>query len=433
MEGSAEVWVGQGVALNLEVIVPTWFTSAPVFPQLEVKNAVTLSPEGAVNFVVQSSGKSFAAQAQRCLIYPQAKGKYTVPSMKVGVAYVLPDGKPSSPNLLATPPVQFEARMPPGAEAARYFLTTDDLQITQSFSRKPDKLQIGDSITRMITMTAQNTVGISLPPLKFEAPVGVRLYPGEPRVTEAAERGKIEATRTETATYVSEKEGRYSLPEITILWWNPRTKAMTSSTLPPVALKVEASATYNPEVFASSQAGEEPSGKPEASLWKRLSVGFRWTLSLLAACLLLLVLRRALGLKGLSLGAYLDERRNRKAEAEPTYFTQFRKACLSNDPKASLQHLMRWLDRANTRASAATLRQFVSESRMPELANAARELADVLFAAQTKTEPAKSWRKRSGERLYRLVATARSLEKARSNRQHRRMPLVHNLDPAEQS
>lgn len=428
VEASAEIWVGQAVALNAEVIVPTWFTSAPAFPQLEVKNAVALSPEGTVNFVVQSGGKTFAAQSRRYLIYPQARGRYAVQSIKVEVTYALPDGSPSPPKLLASPPVQFEARMPPGAEGSKYFLTTDSFQISQSLSRKPNALQIGDSITRTVTMTAQNTVGISLPPLKFEAPEGVRLYPGMPKVAETAERGKIEATRTETATYVLEKESDYRLPEITILWWNPRTKTMNRASLPSVELKVQANSAYNPELFASSQVGEEPPAKVEAGYRKRLKGALRWTLPLLAAPLLFLVLRRVLGGKGLSLGAYLAERRRRRAEAEITYFKQFRTASLSNDPRTTLRHLMLWLDRANTRPSAPTLRQFVSESGMPELAEGTKELNDVLFARQAETERVEARKNWSGTRLYKLVAKARRLQGGRSDRQRRAVPLMHNLN-----
>ena len=144
---------------------------------------------------------------------------------------------PLPPKVLASSPIQFEARMPPGAEGAKYFLTTDRFQISQFLDRKLGALKVGDSVTRTVEMTAEGTVGMSLPPLTFEAPEGIRLYPGTPKVSEKAERGKIEATRTETATYVFEKEGHYTLPEIVILWWNPQTKGMNKARLPAMELQ----------------------------------------------------------------------------------------------------------------------------------------------------------------------------------------------------
>jgi very-short-patch-repair endonuclease len=408
IEGSGETWVGQAVPLNIEVIVPSWFTGAPKFPELDVPNAVTLSPEAAANFVVQSAGKTFSGQGRRYLIFPQAKGRYTVPSAKVEVSYAMPDGKPSSPKILASVPVQFEARVPPGAEGAKYFLTTDRFQISQSLDRKLEALKVGDSITRIVNMTAEGTVGISLPPLKLEAPEGIRLYPGTPRVSEKAERGKVEATRTETATYVLEKEGHYTIPEIVILWWNPQTKGMNKARVPAVDLNVQGNPGHSAEAFASSQEPEEkPPEEPGRTAKERLKTSLCWAGLLLLVFLLFLVLRHLLAAKGFSIRSYLVERKRRSAGAEKTYFRRFRRACSSNDPKASFQALMSWLDRTNTRPVAPTLEEFAKQRDMQELLKAEEGVNRLLFDRPEKTGPIESWKTWSGKSFYKAVAEAR--------------------------
>ncbi|MEW6742790.1 MAG: BatD family protein [Planctomycetota bacterium] len=428
LEGSAEVWVGQAVSLDVEVIVPTWFTSAPTFPQLEVENSATLSPEGAVNTVVQAGGKTFAAQTRRYLFCPQTRGRYTVPSISVGVTYGLPDGKSSPAKLLSSPPVPFEARMPPGAEGAKYFLAAESFRIRESVEGKPDELKLGDSLARTVTMTAEHTVGMSLPPLEFQAPEGVRLYPGIPKITETAERGTIEATRTETATFVPEKEGLYRLPEITILWWDPQTEQMNKAELPSIELEVQAVSGHDRELFASSATDETSSGVAEDKLRKHLSTALQWGAPLLAMTLILLVIRHLLALKGLSLALYLAERRRQRAEAESAHFRQFRRASRTHDPRAALRRLMLWLDRATAGPSTPTLRRFVTESGVPELAERAGELTDLLFARQTNAEQVEAQREWSGKGLYKLVAKARRLQKKRSKHQHRKPPLIHDMN-----
>ncbi len=430
IEGSGDVWVGQGVPLNVEVIIPTWFTGAPRFPELEVPNAVTLSPEAAVNFVVQSGGKTFSAQGRRYLIFPQAKGHYTVPSAKVELTFALPDGKPSPLKLLASPPARFEAHVPPGAEGAKYFLTTDRLQIRESLDRKPDGLKTGDSVTRTITMTAQNTVGISLPPLNFEAPEGVRLYPGMPKVTETAERGKIEATRIETATYVLENEGSYKLPEIEILWWSPQTKKMGKALMPAIEFKVEKRSGSYAEVFASSEEIEkQPSVELNRTLLDRLRPFFSWAPAALGIIVFLIATTRILSMKNISVRSWLVERRRRRADAELTYFKRFRKASLSNDPKGSLRELMFWLDRTNTRAAVPTLEQFARESGVPELLKKEGILNDLLFARPAKGEPDALPRKWSGKSFYRVVAQARRAQIRRTKRPRPRGEPLLSLNP----
>jgi hypothetical protein len=422
IEGSADVWVGQAVPMNVEVIVPTWFTGAPKFPELEVPKAMTLSPEAAVNFVVQSGGKTFSAQGRRYLIFPQAKGKYTVPSAKVEVTFALADGKPSPPKLLASPPAQFEAHMPPGAEGAKYFLTTDSLQIGQSFDRQPNGLKIGDSVTRTVTMTAQNTVGISLPPLRFEAPEGVRLYPGMPKVTETAERGKIEATRVETATYVLEREGTYKLPGIKILWWDPQSKKMNKALLPAIEFKVEKNSGYNPEVFASSEEIEKQRpDEPQRALLNHLRPWVSWGgLAALGIIVFLILMGRILPGKGISLQSWLAERRRWRAEAEITYFKRFRKASLANDPRASLRQLMFWLDRTNPRPVVSTLEQFARESDMTELFKGEEALNALLFAQPANAEPLEPQKNWSGRSFYRVVTRARRAQIHKTNKPLRR-------------
>jgi hypothetical protein len=430
IEKSGEVWVGQAVPLNVEVIVPSWFTGAPKFPELEVPNAVTLSPEGAVNFVVQSVGKTFSAQSQRYLIYPQVKGKYTVPLVKVQVTYALPDGKPSPPAVLASLPVQFEARLPAGAEGAKYYLTTSNFRINQSLDRKPEGLKVGDSVTRTVDMMAEDTVGISLPPLKFEAPEGIRLYPGTPKVSEKAERGKIEATRTETATYVLEKEGHYTLPEIMIVWWNPQTKRMNKARLPAIELQVKANSDYNTEAFASSQEPEEkPVEEPRRTVLERLKASVYWGGLILGVFLLLLVLRRFLIAKGISIKSYFGEIRKRRADVEITYFKRFRKASLSNDAEVTLRELMFWLDRMNTQPIAPTLEGFAKESDMPGLLEEEEALKASLFARSGKKEPIEPQKKWSGKRFYRLVANARKAQIQKNKGPKRRGEQIISLNP----
>ena len=434
IEGSGEVWVEQAVPLNVEVIVPSWFTGAPRFPELEVPNAVTLSPEAAVNFVVQSAGKTFSAQGRRYLIFPQVKGKYTIPSAKVEVTYAMPDGKSSAPRYLPSPPLIFEARVPAGAEGAKYFLTAKNFHVVQSLDRKLEGLKVGDSITRTVNMAAEDTVGMTLPPLSFEVPVGIRLYTGVPKISEKAERGKIEAARTETATYILEKEGRYKLPEIVILWWDPQRKKMNKARLPTMEFQVEGNAGYNAEVFASSEEiGGKPSDEPKPTILDSLKPSLHWVFVALGLLVFLLIIRRILSTKGISIKSWLAERQRRRADAEVTYFKHFRKASLSNDARAALRELMFWLDHLNTKPEASTLERFARESGKPELLKEGDALKNLLFARPAATGPSEFQGEWSGKAFYKLVVQARRGQILRSKKPQSRGQRILLLNPVEMS
>jgi hypothetical protein len=430
-EGSSDVWVGQAVPLNVEVIVPTWFTGAPRFPEIEVKNAVTLSPEAAVNFVVQSAGKTYSAQGQRYLIFPQVKGTYTVPSARLEVTYALPDGKPSAPAFLSYSAITFEARVPAGAEGAKYFLTTDRFQIGQSLDRKLEALKVGDSITRTVSMTAENTVGMTLPPLSFEVPDGIRLYTGVSQISEKAERGKIEASRIETVTYMLEREGDYTLPEIIILWWNPQTQKMSRALLPTMEIKVEENPGYNAEAFANSEEIEnKPSGEPRTTFLDRFRLLLPWVSAVLGIVVFMLAIRRTLSMKGTSIRSLLAERRRQRADAETAYFKRFRMASFSNNPKASLREIMFWLDRMNTQPVVPTLEQFTRVSGVPGLLKEEKVLKAFLFARPAKTaEPIGAEKEWSGKLFYRLVAQARRAKIRRDKKPQPNVNQILSLNP----
>ena len=384
MEGPQDVWVGQAVSLNVEVIVPTWFADSPTFPDIEVENALVLSTGGAVNAVIQSGGKTFSGQDRQYLVFPQTPGDYTVPPVNVSVSYALPEGKHSPPTAYVSSPLTFTARMPPTAAGAKYFLTADRFAIRQSFDRKLDGLKVGDAIVRSVHMTAENTASMMLPTLAFEAPDGIRCHTGEPKTSDQTERGAIEAARTETATYVLIREGKYRIPEIAVEWWAPREQKMNTARLAPLDFTVEETPGRTAEVFSSS--ADRFRDMPATTGPTGLCALLPRILILSGFVLLIFVSWRFWSAKGAWVRDWLAKRRNRKAEAEITFFKRFRKASVSNDPRTSLRELMFWLDRIDSGPTVPTLECFARESKMSELVGESDRIQACLYSSPARTE-----------------------------------------------
>lgn len=382
LEAPSPVWVGQAVPVVVEVIVPTWFTDPPAFADLQVPDAVTLSPEPSWNFVVQSGRQSFSGQARRYLLFPQSEGRCSVPAQSVSVTYAVTGGVAPRLRTLTTNAITFQVRVPPGASGAKYFVTTDGLGLTQTLTPHVVELKVGDSVTRTITMTASGTVGMSLPPLQFEAPDGLVVYPGVPRVADHAERGDVRATRTETATFVARRDGHYRLPEITVLWWNPRTRVMNHASAPAVEFDVRATTAYQVETFAEDQTTVVPLADARADWRALLAPAVRRSVLPAAVTIALLLARRLLRRRRPSGSSVLGGWRTRRDEAEGTWFRRFRRAALSGDPHRALRSLMSWLDRGNTRPRVPTLARFAGDSRVPTLPEEVVTLERVLFAAR---------------------------------------------------
>lgn len=427
LETPGDVWVGQAVSLNVEVIVPTWFTGSPKFPDIEIENALVLSTGDAVNAVVQSGGKTFSGQDRQYLVFPQTAGAYTIPAVKVTTSYALPDGKPSPPAAYASFPLTFIARVPPAAAEIRYFLTTDRFTIQQSFDRKLDGLKVGNAITRTVHMTAENTAAMMLPALTFEAPDGIRCYPGEAKTSDKAERGVITATREETVTYVLTQPGHYRLPGIDIKWWAPRAQKMNPARLGPVDFRVTENPGLTSEVFSSSADGFlHISGS--SSVFRRLTPQI-WALLLSGSVLLLLSARRLLSRNRSGFRQILELHRKKKAEAETTFFKRFRKASVSNDACGSLREMMFWLDRIIKESDVASLSRFAKSSGMTGLLLQCHILQAFLYTSPEKPGPFVCRAGWVGKPLYRMVARARRALRKRVGATHSSKIAPFELNP----
>src|SRR5215469_10081790 len=112
--------VGQAVRLNVTVLVPNYFMGAPDFPQINIENAIVVSPqETPQNSNETIAGQTYAGIGVTYLIYPQQPGTFTLPPAEVSVKYA--SEPPQSVEAhLPLPSVSFQAVIPPEAADLDY-------------------------------------------------------------------------------------------------------------------------------------------------------------------------------------------------------------------------------------------------------------------------------------------------------------------------
>lgn len=370
------VIVGQPVTLTVDVYVPTYFTGAPRFPQLEVKDAVVVFlDDGGENLSERIGDADYAGQRRSYRIYPQRAGTFEVPPFEVKVRYAI-DGQPSPRTPASARGGQFEAAVPAAARGLEHFVATPSFELSGTTDRPLEGLKVGDSVTRTITMAATDIFAMMLPPLSFPPVDGLRVYPAEPRVSDSGgERGETRVgKRVESVTYVLEKEGLYRVPAIDIDWWDTAASRLRRASLPELALSVAANANLKAEI----PLPEDPSEKPPApDSWRRLREALRrrGPIALLAVLAVALVFRlfRA---RIHALRTRHEARRRQREESAAAYLERLRKAARSG-PTDLLAATYRFLDRRGGTTAAARLDRFAKESGNPALPG----LADALVAS----------------------------------------------------
>lgn len=401
--------VGQPVKVSVEVCVPNWFLSEPQFPQLEIADAVAVLPdEIPVNSSERVGGQAFSAIKRTYLVYPQKPGTFTLPPAQVLVTYALQGAAPSQPTGLSLPAQSFEAFVPAEAAGLGYFLPTTQFALTQAFDPPLQDLKEGSSFTRTVTATAAQAFAMFIPPARFECPEGLRLYPKDPVVQDETKdrAGFAGGRREDSATYLIEKAGTYTLPEISVSWWDLNAGQLRTAALPAVTFTAAPNPGYRPALAPEAP----PTAAPVAVRTSKWALTKRYALPaaiLLAVVLALLWLARRYGRR---IGSSVASWRKRRAEAEPAYFSKLRNACRAGDPKAAYAALSLWVERSGAGGPDCTIAAFSARCGDSALREQIAGLGSLLYS---RDSGAAAW---NGRQLCEGLERARRAMKAAEGR-----------------
>lgn len=238
LDPAGPVTVGTPVTVTATVLVPTFMPSPPVWPDLQIADAVTRQPARATHPVTQRIGRdSWSGVARTWQIIPQRAADYDLGAPEVAITYADPGDSHPVTATLALPDIAFSASVPPGAEGIDPFLAATSLELTARLDGLPEAPKPGDAVTLTLTAAAAGPPAILIPPLaaRLVTPAGLRAYPREPVLADGPT-----ATRTEAVTYVIEAPGTYAFPALALDWWNTTGGRRETATTDPLQVIVPA-------------------------------------------------------------------------------------------------------------------------------------------------------------------------------------------------
>ena len=321
----------------------------------------------------------------RYAIFPLKSGELQIPAQvfsatpaqraSAGIA-----ARPGRPTRVRSPSISLRVRpIPAEYPAGVPWLPARQLSLSQQWSPDSSELQVGDSLTRTLTLRAEGLASAQLPPLEAPAVDGLRQYPDQPRLSDENDAGGLLGLREQSLALVPTRSGELQLPAIEVLWWNTRSDRLERSSLP--AQRLQARADPQRE-SASEQASLPQEVRGQAARSPRL---WPWQL----ACLILS------GTTLLGFTLWWRARRQpavqRSAQSGPSprsLLDEIRRACLANDPHATRQALDAW-----ARQFPETLAAMAA--RYAPLSQALDELNGALYS-----ESGQHWQ---GEALWQAV------------------------------
>jgi len=231
------VMVGGTLSMEVDLLVDTWYTAAPVLPALELPGAVVTPPGGeAQHLNEKQDGKTFFGLRYTYQITPQVAQSFTIPAL----TFQVQPGQGSGAVTLNSQPLTFVAKAVAGT-SDQHRLVARSVTVTQTLQRSHDPLRVGDSITRHLTIEAQGAQAMLIPPPSFAPVQGLKRYLQTPKVSALSDgRGGVSGgVREDSVTYVIEQAGPLKLPAIAFDWWDASSAEARSTTVDAVSFDAD--------------------------------------------------------------------------------------------------------------------------------------------------------------------------------------------------
>ncbi|WP_052094422.1 BatD family protein, partial [Pseudohaliea rubra] len=184
----------------------------------------------------------------RYAIFPEQSGTLEIPAQTFTAR--VRQGSRSLFDLRSGPrlsrqsePLTVTVRPRPDRFPGQSWLPAAGLSLEESWSRPPDQLATGESVTRTVTLTGRGLQGAQLPPVTFPATRGLKYYPDQPQIEDAEGSGGVIGVRTDSAALVPVAPGRYEVPELRIPWWDTEADRLRWAVLPGREIRVTPAAS----------------------------------------------------------------------------------------------------------------------------------------------------------------------------------------------
>ncbi|WPO98100.1 hypothetical protein SFA35_15740 [Pseudomonas sp. HR96] len=236
LEPASGAVAGQTLQLQVDVLTDSWFTAAPQLPALEVANAVVTPPSGEARHLnLSRDGVQFVALRYSYWLTPTRPGAFVVPALSIAV---------TPTQTVQSQALNFAVTQPAGVPIGQSVLVARAVSLSQTLEPSSSALQVGDSVRRQVTLSADGAQLMLLPAVPLAEVDGLRRYLDAPQLKALDDgRGQISgAQRSDGASYVIQRQGDFALPAIELSWWDSDAHRLRSAQLPALTFKARAAA-----------------------------------------------------------------------------------------------------------------------------------------------------------------------------------------------
>jgi hypothetical protein len=246
-----ESYVQEQLLYSIRIYYAIGFDQGAQLSTPEVENAVIQQLGSDNNYQEVLNGISYNVTERRFVIFPQQSGELTIAPVhfnasvgrRGGINRFFNNRQQVREINLTSDEHSVTVKPQPDTFDGSTWLPASALTLEETWSNEADTVEVGDAITRNVTLTATGLSSSLLPGIEYQDLQGLRFYPDQPVRSDSADRDGVVGKRSEGTAIVASQPGEFVLPEVRMPWWNTVTDRLEIATLPARTIKVLPSAT----------------------------------------------------------------------------------------------------------------------------------------------------------------------------------------------
>jgi len=234
----------------------------------------------------ERNGRSYQVFTRHYLLFPLHSGKLTLQGPVLDAELAMSQSRRSygtdpwggglfggpllqtvRPIRLRGKPIVLAVRARPASAVGSYWLPARDVTLSAAWTPAKPTAQAGDPVTLDLTLKATGLTAAQLPDLAplLNLPPGLKSYPDQPKLADSAQSGALVGSRDQTIAFMADSPGHYTIPALTVTWWDTQTNQPRVARLAAQTLSIVPAAGGAPAAPSTASGGAAAAAAPAAT------------------------------------------------------------------------------------------------------------------------------------------------------------------------
>lgn len=351
---------------------------------------------------------TYVVEEQNYAIYPQKSGNLKIisPTFNALVYDYNPQriqAKSKTINLSVKPmPKQYQGKL---------WLPAKQVKLSEQYENSNQTISQGSTLTRTVTLEGVAIPAQLLPSLTFQETNSFSVYPEKGAERNQVKNGVLVGSVEIKVTYLFNKAGKTTIPELRLPWFNTETGKEEVAVLPPRSLEITPSTAVKTSTTNSQRVDKEIATRQlvsDSGLNTNASGGWALALAIIFALAWLI-----------TLGLWVWQKQSRYTISKREYkkaLNALNKACNECNPKKARDAVLKWASLQWPDAPLLNLTDLTQLVRDAHLKKQLHLLSQVLYRSQEKT----LWR---GDELLRAVYAVKRNQSGKKRKNNNLPPI----------